>query len=42
VDGRRLEAHDIQRHGLIGVTAEAADLKIEIPSVQSVAEAGEG
>jgi hypothetical protein len=29
-------------HGLMGVAAEAADLKVEIAGVQSVAEAGRG
>jgi hypothetical protein len=43
VDRRRLRsAHDIQRHRLVRVATEAADLKVEISSVQSVAEAGEG
>jgi hypothetical protein len=43
VNGRCLwSADDVQRHGLMSVTAEAADLKIEISSVQRVAEAGRG
>jgi hypothetical protein len=40
--GRLRPADDVQRHGLMGVAPEAADLKIEIPCVQSVAEAGRG
>jgi hypothetical protein len=42
--GRRClrPAHDVQRHRLMRVAAEAADLKIEISSVQGVAEAGRG
>jgi hypothetical protein len=40
VDGRSLwPANDVQRHRLVGVAAEAADLKIDISGVQSVAEA---
>jgi hypothetical protein len=43
VDGRRLRpAHDVQRHCLVCVTAEAADLEIEISCVLRVAEAGRG
>jgi hypothetical protein len=43
VDGRRLRpAYDIQRHRLVRVAAEAADLKIEISCVQSVGEARRG
>ena len=42
VDGRRLRpAHDVQRC-LMRVTAEAADLEIEISGVQSVAEGRRG
>jgi hypothetical protein len=43
VDRRRLRpAHDIQRHRLVRVAPEAADLKVKIARVQSVAEAGRG
>jgi hypothetical protein len=43
VDGHRLRpAHDVQRHSLMRIAAEAADLKIEISCVQSVAEARRG
>jgi hypothetical protein len=43
VDGRRRRpAHDVQRHRLESVAAEAADLKVEISGVQSVAEARRG
>ena len=43
VDGRRLRpAHDVQRHSLMRVAAKAADLKVEISRVQSVAEARRG
>jgi hypothetical protein len=43
VDWHRFRpTHDVQSHGLVGVTAEAADLKIEISGVQCVAEAGRG
>ena len=42
VDGRCLRpANDVQRYGLMGIAAEAADLKVEISCVQSVAEARE-
>jgi hypothetical protein len=41
VNGRCLRsAHDVQRYGLMGIAAKAADLKVEISRVQSVAEAG--
>src|ERR1700722_8852132 len=40
VNGRRLRpADNVQRYGLVRVTAETADLKIQISGVQSVAEA---
>jgi hypothetical protein len=43
VDRRCLRsANNVERHRLVGVAAEAADLKIEISSVQSVAEARRG
>jgi hypothetical protein len=43
MDGRRLgPADDIQRHCLVRVAAEAADLKIEVSGIQSVAEARRG
>jgi hypothetical protein len=43
VDRRCLwPADDIQRHRLVGVAAEAADLKIKISRVECVAEAGRG
>jgi hypothetical protein len=43
VDGRCLRpADDVQRHGLVSVAAEAADLKLEKSRVQSVAEARRG
>jgi hypothetical protein len=40
--GRLWPADNVQRHGLMRITTEAADLKVEISSVQSVAEAGRG
>jgi hypothetical protein len=41
MDGRRLwPAHNVQGHRLVGITTEAADLKIEISGVQCVAEVG--
>jgi hypothetical protein len=43
VDGRCFwPADDVQGHGLVGVAAKAADLEVEISSVQSVAEARRG
>src|SRR3984885_7516856 len=40
VDRRCLRsANNVERHGLMGVTAEATDLKVEISGVQGVAEA---
>jgi hypothetical protein len=43
VDRRRLRpANNVKRYRLVGVAAEAADLKIEISCVQSVAEARRG
>jgi hypothetical protein len=43
VDGRRLRpAHDVQGHCLMCLAPQAADLKMEIASVQCVAEAGRG
>jgi len=39
VDGGRFRpAYDIQRHGLVSVTAQAADLKVEIPCVERVSQ----
>jgi hypothetical protein len=40
--GRLWPADIVQRHGLMRITTEAADLKVEISSVQSVAEARRG
>jgi hypothetical protein len=38
VDGRRLRpAHDVQRHRLVSVAAEAADLKVKVSRVEGVA-----
>jgi hypothetical protein len=36
--GRFRPTDDIQRHGLVSVTAQATDLKVEIPGVQRVTE----
>jgi hypothetical protein len=41
VDGRHLRpAHDIQRHRLVRVAAEAADLEIEVSGIESIAQSG--
>jgi hypothetical protein len=43
VDGCRLRpAHNVERHRLVSLAAEAADLKIEISSVQGVAQRRRG
>jgi hypothetical protein len=36
--GRLCPAHNVQRHGLMSVAAETADLKVEISGVEGVAE----
>ena len=41
VDRRRFRPrNDVQRHGLVGVAAEAADLEVEIPAVAPLRAAG--
>jgi hypothetical protein len=43
VNGRRLRpADDVERYGLVGVAPEAADLKVETPGIQGIAEARRG
>jgi hypothetical protein len=38
VDRRRLRPpHDVQRHGLVGIAAETADLKVELTRIERVA-----
>jgi hypothetical protein len=40
MDGRRLRPpHDLQRHGLMSVTAEAPDFEVAVPGIDGVAEA---
>jgi hypothetical protein len=41
VDGRRLRpTHDVQRHFLMRVAAEAADLEVEVSGVLCIAQSG--
>jgi hypothetical protein len=43
MDRRRLRApHDIERHRLVGVAAEATDLQIDVPALRASPSVGEG
>jgi hypothetical protein len=39
MDGRGLRpSHDVERHGLMRVAAEASDFEIEVTSIEGIAE----